>query len=151
MVDDELFGPGTTPADVDPETELLRAHVRVEIELLGALIEAGLVPAGPDVGGHADTGPLPDGGARPGRATRSDDGARRPDGGARHPDDAARAEDQLDAALRAAGVPDVAGLAARSRAGGNVVIPLVKDILAAAPDDLAPAVHLGATSQDIVA
>jgi 3-carboxy-cis,cis-muconate cycloisomerase len=31
-----------------------------------------------------------------------------------------------------------------------VVIPLVKDLLAAAPDDLTPAIHLGATSQDIV-
>lgn len=48
---------------------------------------------------------------------------------------------------------DVAGLAVRSRAGGNPVIPLVKDLRAAAAErsaDAAAWVHRGATSQDIL-
>ncbi|AWB88833.1 lyase family protein [Salinibacterium hongtaonis] len=47
---------------------------------------------------------------------------------------------------------DVASLAARSRSGGNPIIPLVKDLRAAvAAEDAAAAVwvHRGATSQDI--
>lgn len=48
---------------------------------------------------------------------------------------------------------DVAALAVRSRAGGNPVIPLVKDLRAAVAErntDAAAWVHRGATSQDIL-
>ncbi|MCU1545269.1 MAG: 3-carboxy-cis,cis-muconate cycloisomerase [Homoserinimonas sp.] len=48
---------------------------------------------------------------------------------------------------------DVPGIAERGRAGGNPVIPLVKDVraaVAAADPDAAAWVHRGATSQDIL-
>lgn len=52
-----------------------------------------------------------------------------------------------------AGDFDVVGLAARSRAGGNPIIPLVKDLRAAVAERDAEAarwVHRGATSQDVL-
>ncbi|GAB7188294.1 3-carboxy-cis,cis-muconate cycloisomerase [Kitasatospora sp. Ki12] len=55
----------------------------------------------------------------------------------------------VDAAARAERF-DVRDLALRARAGGNPVIPLVADLTAAVPDDAAPFVHRGATSQDIL-
>nr|WP_134005488.1 3-carboxy-cis,cis-muconate cycloisomerase [Streptomyces sp. 846.5] len=45
---------------------------------------------------------------------------------------------------------DPRSLALRARAGGNPVIPLVADLAAAVPEDAAPYVHRGATSQDIM-
>ncbi|PZM97123.1 MAG: 3-carboxy-cis,cis-muconate cycloisomerase, partial [Actinobacteria bacterium] len=48
---------------------------------------------------------------------------------------------------------DLPGLAARARAGGNPVIPLVADLtaaVAARDPEAARYVHLGATSQDIL-
>ncbi|MFI2188113.1 3-carboxy-cis,cis-muconate cycloisomerase [Streptomyces sioyaensis] len=49
-----------------------------------------------------------------------------------------------------AGAFDVRGIAVRARKGGNPVIPLVADLTAALPADVAPYVHRGATSQDIM-
>ncbi|WP_370127064.1 3-carboxy-cis,cis-muconate cycloisomerase [Streptacidiphilus sp. EB103A] len=45
---------------------------------------------------------------------------------------------------------DPRSLALRARAGGNPVIPLAADLAAAVPEDAAPYVHRGATSQDIL-
>ncbi|MEV2256395.1 lyase family protein [Streptomyces sp. NPDC050147] len=45
---------------------------------------------------------------------------------------------------------DVRDLALRARSGGNPVIPLVADLTAAVPEEAAPYVHRGATSQDIM-
>jgi 3-carboxy-cis,cis-muconate cycloisomerase len=45
---------------------------------------------------------------------------------------------------------DVRSLAARARAGGNPVIPLVADLTAAVGEPYGPYVHRGATSQDIL-
>ncbi|HEY8092145.1 MAG TPA: lyase family protein, partial [Acidimicrobiales bacterium] len=45
---------------------------------------------------------------------------------------------------------DAAGLAARTSAAGNPVIPLVEDLRAAVAPEAVGAVHLGATSQDII-
>ena len=45
---------------------------------------------------------------------------------------------------------DLRDLAMRARSGGNPVIPLVKDLSAAAGREAAPFVHRGATSQDIL-
>ncbi|MGW9122182.1 3-carboxy-cis,cis-muconate cycloisomerase [Streptomyces sp. NPDC055663] len=45
---------------------------------------------------------------------------------------------------------DVRDLALRARAGGDPVIPLVMDLVAAVPPDVRPYVHRGATSQDIL-
>ena len=45
---------------------------------------------------------------------------------------------------------DVREIALRARAGGNPVIPLVADLTAAVPADVADFVHRGATSQDIL-
>jgi 3-carboxy-cis,cis-muconate cycloisomerase len=44
----------------------------------------------------------------------------------------------------------VAALGAAAAASGNPVVPLVRELRAALPADLAGAVHLGATSQDIL-
>ncbi|GGS00075.1 3-carboxy-cis,cis-muconate cycloisomerase [Streptomyces aureoverticillatus] len=44
---------------------------------------------------------------------------------------------------------DARDIAVRARAGGNPVIPLVADLTAAVPEEAAPYVHRGATSQDI--
>ncbi|WP_406372804.1 3-carboxy-cis,cis-muconate cycloisomerase [Streptomyces sp. NBC_01550] len=49
-----------------------------------------------------------------------------------------------------AGRFDVRDLALRARSGGNPVIPLVVDLMAAVPEDARPYVHRGATSQDIL-
>ncbi|MFD4231963.1 3-carboxy-cis,cis-muconate cycloisomerase [Streptomyces sp. NPDC058545] len=49
-----------------------------------------------------------------------------------------------------AGRFDVRDLALRARSGGNPVIPLVMDLMAAVPEDARPYVHRGATSQDIL-
>ncbi|MFE6194173.1 3-carboxy-cis,cis-muconate cycloisomerase [Streptomyces sp. NPDC057838] len=48
------------------------------------------------------------------------------------------------------GAFDVRSLAARARAGGNPVIPLVADLTKAVGDPYGPCVHRGATSQDIL-
>ncbi|MGC9667560.1 3-carboxy-cis,cis-muconate cycloisomerase [Planosporangium sp. 12N6] len=59
----------------------------------------------------------------------------------------------VGAAAAAADAYDLAGLAARARAGGNAVIPLVADLTAAVDardPDAAGYVHRGATSQDIL-
>jgi 3-carboxy-cis,cis-muconate cycloisomerase len=45
---------------------------------------------------------------------------------------------------------DPAALAGRARDAGNPVVPLVADLRAALPPDVAPDVHRGATSQDIM-
>ncbi|MEV0256840.1 3-carboxy-cis,cis-muconate cycloisomerase [Streptomyces sp. NPDC050732] len=45
---------------------------------------------------------------------------------------------------------DVREIALRARDGGNPVIPLVAALTAAVPEDAAPYVHRGATSQDIL-
>lgn len=45
---------------------------------------------------------------------------------------------------------DVRDLALRARSGGNPVIPLVVDLMAAVPEDARAYVHRGATSQDIL-
>jgi 3-carboxy-cis,cis-muconate cycloisomerase len=45
---------------------------------------------------------------------------------------------------------DIRDIALRARSGGNPVIPLVADLTSALPDSLAPYVHRGATSQDIL-
>ncbi|MGW7364550.1 3-carboxy-cis,cis-muconate cycloisomerase [Streptomyces sp. NPDC054841] len=45
---------------------------------------------------------------------------------------------------------DLRDLALRARRGGNPVIPLVADLTAAVPEEHAPYVHRGATSQDIL-
>ncbi|MFI0924032.1 3-carboxy-cis,cis-muconate cycloisomerase [Streptomyces sp. NPDC021012] len=45
---------------------------------------------------------------------------------------------------------DPRALALRARRGGNPVIPLVAELTAAVPDEAAPYVHRGATSQDIM-
>ncbi|CAM5297417.1 3-carboxy-cis,cis-muconate cycloisomerase OS=Streptomyces alboniger OX=132473 GN=pcaB PE=3 SV=1 [Streptomyces alboniger] len=45
---------------------------------------------------------------------------------------------------------DARSLALRAREGGNPVIPLVADLTAAVPEEAAPHVHRGATSQDIL-
>ncbi|MFD1934943.1 MULTISPECIES: 3-carboxy-cis,cis-muconate cycloisomerase [Nonomuraea] len=45
---------------------------------------------------------------------------------------------------------DLASLVLRAREGGNPVIPLVADLRAAAGEEAAPYVHLGATSQDVM-
>ncbi|MCT9083569.1 3-carboxy-cis,cis-muconate cycloisomerase [Streptomyces fulvoviolaceus] len=45
---------------------------------------------------------------------------------------------------------DVRSLAARARAGGNPVIPLVADLTKAVGEEYGPHVHRGATSQDIM-
>ncbi|MEU7577164.1 3-carboxy-cis,cis-muconate cycloisomerase [Streptomyces sp. NPDC041068] len=45
---------------------------------------------------------------------------------------------------------DVRDLALRAREGGNPVIPLVAALTAAVPDEAAPYVHRGATSQDVL-
>ena len=45
---------------------------------------------------------------------------------------------------------DARSLALRARSGGNPVIPLVADLVAAVPEQHAAAVHRGATSQDIL-
>ncbi|MFD1506887.1 3-carboxy-cis,cis-muconate cycloisomerase [Georgenia yuyongxinii] len=45
---------------------------------------------------------------------------------------------------------DVADLGLRARGAGNPVVPLVKTLLVAVPEDARPWVHYGATSQDIV-
>ena len=45
---------------------------------------------------------------------------------------------------------DLAGLGERAAESGNPVVPLVADLRAAVPADVAPAVHHGATSQDIL-
>ncbi len=49
-----------------------------------------------------------------------------------------------------AGRFDVRDLALRARSGGNPVIPLVVDLMAAVPEDARAYVHRGATSQDIL-
>ncbi|MGC5617045.1 lyase family protein [Georgenia sp. Z1491] len=109
MFDDGLFGPSAEPDEPTPDELLLGACVRVEVELLGALHDAGLVDAGAD-------GP---------------------------PDARLRAALERD-------WPAPGDLAGRMRAGGNLAIPLVADLLDAAPEDLRAWVHLGATSQDVV-
>ncbi|MEV7082617.1 3-carboxy-cis,cis-muconate cycloisomerase, partial [Streptomyces sp. NPDC093516] len=48
------------------------------------------------------------------------------------------------------GAFDARSLAARARAGGNPVIPLVADLTRAVGDPFGPYVHRGATSQDIL-
>ncbi|MGW5612338.1 3-carboxy-cis,cis-muconate cycloisomerase [Streptomyces sp. NPDC003877] len=48
------------------------------------------------------------------------------------------------------GAFDVRSLAARARAGGNPVIPLVAELTKAVGDPFGPYVHRGATSQDIL-
>ncbi|MDX6740392.1 lyase family protein [Actinocorallia sp. A-T 12471] len=58
---------------------------------------------------------------------------------------AAEAVDAVDPAAF-----DVRDLALRARAGGNPVIPFVKDLKAAVGPEAAPYVHRGATSQDIL-
>ncbi|GHC99994.1 3-carboxy-cis,cis-muconate cycloisomerase [Streptomyces violarus] len=50
----------------------------------------------------------------------------------------------------AAGAFDVRSLAARARAGGNPVIPLVAELTKVVGDEYGPYVHRGATSQDIM-
>ncbi|MEV4431342.1 3-carboxy-cis,cis-muconate cycloisomerase [Streptomyces sp. NPDC049602] len=45
---------------------------------------------------------------------------------------------------------DLRALALRARSGGNPVIPLVAELTAAVPEEAAPYVHRGATSQDIM-
>jgi 3-carboxy-cis,cis-muconate cycloisomerase len=45
---------------------------------------------------------------------------------------------------------DVAALARRAAASGNPVVPLVEQLRAAVPPEIAPYVHKGATSQDIL-
>ena len=45
---------------------------------------------------------------------------------------------------------DVVAIGARAATAGNPVIPLVADLRAAVPDGAAPAVHVGATSQDVI-
>ncbi|MFG2226726.1 3-carboxy-cis,cis-muconate cycloisomerase [Streptomyces sp. NPDC048644] len=62
------------------------------------------------------------------------------------PADAARAV--TDAAGTACCTP--ASLAHRARESGNPVVPLVSDLTAAVPEEFAPYVHRGATSQDIL-
>jgi 3-carboxy-cis,cis-muconate cycloisomerase len=54
------------------------------------------------------------------------------------------------AAAIAAATPDVSGLAVAARGAGNPVVPLVKALRAAVPDDAARWVHFGATSQDVL-
>ncbi|MFC0598206.1 3-carboxy-cis,cis-muconate cycloisomerase [Streptomyces palmae] len=61
----------------------------------------------------------------------------------------ARAAEAVTAAARADRY-DTRDLALRARRGGNPVIPLVADLTAAVPEDAAPYVHRGATSQDIL-
>lgn len=53
-------------------------------------------------------------------------------------------------ALEEAGVPEFPDLARRSALGGNPVIPMVADLRAAVPAEVATWVHRGATSQDIL-
>lgn len=55
----------------------------------------------------------------------------------------------IEAACRAEHF-DPARLGADAAAGGNPVIPLVRDLRAALPPDVARHVHAGATSQDIL-
>ncbi|MBH5333295.1 3-carboxy-cis,cis-muconate cycloisomerase [Streptomyces pactum] len=62
------------------------------------------------------------------------------------PAEAARAVTDAAGSLR----PDVTAVAHRARDGGNPVIPLIADLTAALPDEFAPYVHRGATSQDIM-
>ena len=45
---------------------------------------------------------------------------------------------------------DLAGIGARAATAGNPVIPLVADLRTAVPDHAARAVHVGATSQDVI-
>ncbi|WP_314225769.1 3-carboxy-cis,cis-muconate cycloisomerase [Streptomyces zaehneri] len=71
-----------------------------------------------------------------------------------------RAQETLGLAPRGAGAAvtsaaddggfDVRSLAARARAGGNPVIPLVADLTKAVGEEFGPYVHRGATSQDIM-
>lgn len=49
-----------------------------------------------------------------------------------------------------AGRFDLGSIAARARAGGNPVIPLVADLTKAVGEEYGPSVHRGATSQDIM-
>lgn len=105
VVDDGLFGPVPESGGPAPDDELLDAHVRVEVELLGALADAGLVTGSPDGRLREAVGHAP---------------------------------------------PDLTDIARRARSGGNIVIPLVADLLEGAPSDLRPWVHLGVTSQDVV-
>ncbi|HEY8588039.1 MAG TPA: lyase family protein, partial [Naasia sp.] len=55
-----------------------------------------------------------------------------------------------DAANALQSVPDAGALAAESRGGGNPVIPLIAALRAGAPAEARDAIHLGATSQDIL-
>lgn len=48
------------------------------------------------------------------------------------------------------GVFDVASIGARAQEAGNPVVPLVRDLTAAVPEQARPFVHHGATSQDIL-
>ncbi|MGW7263953.1 3-carboxy-cis,cis-muconate cycloisomerase [Streptomyces sp. NPDC054842] len=61
----------------------------------------------------------------------------------------AAAASAVDAAADAARF-DAGAIALRARAGGNPVIPLVKDLTAAVGEEFGPYVHRGATSQDIL-
>jgi 3-carboxy-cis,cis-muconate cycloisomerase len=61
----------------------------------------------------------------------------------------AEAAEAVTGAARS-GAFDVRSLAARARAGGNPVIPLVADLTRAVGDPFGPYVHRGATSQDIL-
>ncbi|QIB42522.1 3-carboxy-cis,cis-muconate cycloisomerase [Streptomyces aureoverticillatus] len=62
---------------------------------------------------------------------------------------AAAADAVTEAAADAARF-DARDIAVRARGGGNPVIPLVADLTAAVPEEAAPYVHRGATSQDIL-
>ncbi|MGV9498603.1 3-carboxy-cis,cis-muconate cycloisomerase [Streptomyces sp. NPDC003642] len=61
----------------------------------------------------------------------------------------AEAAEAVTGAARS-GAFDVRSLAARARAGGNPVIPLVADLTKAVGEPYGPYVHRGATSQDIL-
>ncbi|MER8222173.1 3-carboxy-cis,cis-muconate cycloisomerase [Streptomyces sp. NPDC094143] len=61
----------------------------------------------------------------------------------------AEAAEAVTGAARS-GAFDARSLAARARAGGNPVIPLVADLTRAVGDPFGPYVHRGATSQDIL-